>query len=555
MNMKKFNTRIAKYFTGLISIIWAISCIAADLTKHLPADITFKSNVSITSFPYDLTHTAVKNVSELVSLSGNVYTVQLDNGIPWQAALDDKPFSDSIQNEWRQHLNAISPAQKIYLAIAPLQDDRISWATEFEGRDAPNWVRNENSLNEKITKAYTNYINRAIDYFNPDFINIGVEAGDLAAKDPGKWTAIEMLFNLTIKSIKEVDFDLPVGISWGLPLLLREDVLLRSSALIENLDYVGISFYPYMGQFYEKIGGIELPQPPDQWRLPFDWLQANIKKPVAICETAYSSHDVELPEYQLNMPSSSKLQIQYIEELANTASKYDYLFTVFFLSVDYDVLMDKLGIPEMALWRNTGFFNADLTPKPAWEAYQKYWLDAVPDNSAEKLPEVKLPGTLNSGLRHKQIIDDKVIYSIVFDSEEQLFESEDKVKLGSSNIMQWTYKIKPDDWAWALKSINPGSLKGSKSIVLRIRSDQPGNIYLQLKESSGEGFYKLLHIDKSWKVVELPLESFELDRHTSKNNKLNMEDVENIMFADDAGKPGCCVDNRLIEVSEILFKK
>jgi hypothetical protein len=45
---------------------------------------------------------------------------------------------------------------------------------------------------------------------------------------------------------------------------------------------------------------------------------------------------------------------------------------VWFLGIDYDKLYAKLpaGSKAMKLWRNIGFFDGELRPKPAWEIWK-----------------------------------------------------------------------------------------------------------------------------------------------------------------------------------------
>ncbi|MFV0252119.1 MAG: hypothetical protein ACK5H2_02145 [Beutenbergiaceae bacterium] len=344
------------------------------LEQHLPETVAYAHDVSISPFPYDLTAESVDEVGSLVGRAGNVYTVQLDNGIPWQDADSGSEFDAGVSEEWQRHKDYIQPGQQVYLAIAPLQDDRMSWATGFDGADAPRWATWPDLDLERLSAAYLNYVERAVEYFGPTYLNIGVEAGDLAHNDPELWLTLASVLEQTYRQIKAEQPAVQVGVSWSLPLLMQVPVLERSDTLIAALDYVGISFYPYLDQFYSKIGGVSLAEAPDQWRMPYRWLRENIDKPVAICETGYSSAAIRLDDFDLDIDGDPALQSQYVDELAAIAGRDGYLFTVFFLAVDYDALTSKLGLPAMELWQNTGFFDAQLQPKPAWQSYIRSWL-------------------------------------------------------------------------------------------------------------------------------------------------------------------------------------
>ncbi len=341
-----------------------------------PTNAPQKTLVSITPFPFDLTAAAASSVAKITSENETLATVQLDNGIPWAEALDGEPFSADVMGQWQRDKDAIGTNRMVYLAIAPLQEDRVHWALGPGGASSPSWAANEKTLTPKLKQAYGNYVLRAIDYFNPQFLNLGVEAGDMAWKKPGKWPSFTALFDSCCARVREKNPSIKIGISFSLPLLMNKGVAKRAKSVIDTSDYVGISFYPYLSDFYVKLGAQPLPAPPLQWREPLAWLATNISKPIAICETDYSSDPVSLPSYDLKMDANPDLQRAYVTDLAAIARRENYLFTVFFLSVDCDALMSKLPAEAAAngLWTHCGFLDKQLREKPAWQAYRETWL-------------------------------------------------------------------------------------------------------------------------------------------------------------------------------------
>lgn len=331
--------------------------------------------VGIGPFPYDLTTEAVERVRKLVEANGSVYCVQLDSGVPWNAAATGGAFDAATMDTWKRHRDSIAPHHQVYLAIAPLAEDRTSWATAPAGDSAPAWARDETHLAPELQAAYLRYVLRAVEYFRPTYLNIGVEAGDLAAKLPSKWPLFERLFLATKAAVAKAHPGLKIGISSGLPLLAMPGVLPRARRVLDASDYVGISFYPYMSEFYARFGAALLPAPPGQWRDPLAWLAQNVRTPIAMCETAYSSQDVRLLRFNLVLHGTPELQQQYVSDLAAIAARDRYLFTVFFLTVDYGALMEKLrpGDETPRLWEFTGFFDRQLAEKPAWASYRTAW--------------------------------------------------------------------------------------------------------------------------------------------------------------------------------------
>jgi hypothetical protein len=560
--MKPQRTRFSKILRGVFTILFislfglgvctVITCAEQSTLPTLPEPGPVKTSsatkVSISPFPYDITPQAVQRVKKICQENGNLYTVQLDNGIPWQAALENKALPMEIQEDWEGHRSAITRHQQVYLAIAPLQDDRISLATDHGGKKAPSWVRNASPNDPKVLKAYQNYVLRAIKYFKPHYLNIGVEAGDMAAKKPGQWKAFVTLYNQTRQAVKTRHPKLQIGISWGLPLLMKAGVLSRCQDLINQSDYVGISFYPYMGQFYRKIGGRSIPTtPPAQWREPYKWLRHYVKKPIAICETAYSSSRVRVAEYGLDMSANHAHQSQYVEDLAKISQRDGYLFVVFFLAVDYDELSRKLKVPAMALWEHSGFFDKNLKPKPAWAAYQRAWLKRGSKPSESTPPSTQTPSIApNSTSKGKEV-------SIPLTTKAGLFQSTSSVKPIKPNGMRWQYTYKKNDWPWAIKDLSTVSLAGTKAISFSIRSSRPGPLFLHFEETSGETHFKIIEVGSTWKTVSYPYSSFAPDPAKKKNGTIEPATLKSFMLADSMGAEKGIKGSRSIDISNIKF--
>jgi hypothetical protein len=348
---------------SVVAALSVLSATAAPLT------------VSINPFPYDTTLTAMENVTRITTQNDNLSTVQLDDGIPWQQALNGTAFSAALMAEWQARRNQIG-TNPVYLAIAPLAEDRSSWAPPYGGGSPPAWAVSNANASPSLKLAYANYVLRAMNYFQPAYLNIGVEAGDMAARTPSRWPQYVAVFNDCMAAVRATNASLKVGISFSLPLLMESNVVSLAGNVIAQSDYVGISFYPYLSQFYAVLGAAPLPAPPAQWQAPLQWLEQFAPKPVAICETGYSTQPVVLTNYGLNMPGDESTQAAYVKDLAGFATRDNYLFTVFFQSVDSAAYMQTLPPAEIndTLWTYTGFFDTNLNAKPSWANYEAFWL-------------------------------------------------------------------------------------------------------------------------------------------------------------------------------------
>ena len=261
----------------------------------------------------------------------------------------------------------------VYLALAPLDKDRKSLApaTGEKDREAmPEELRGVPLDDASVKKAYLNYARRAVKQFRPRYLNLGIEAGQMMSRDFPRWPEFEHLYEHVRGAIKTEYPDLQIGISFGLGDLRARKEAEAARRLIAQSDYVGISFYPYASSFDEKFGA-----PPYRgdkpWREPLAWLRAYTDKPLAICETGFTTQDIEIPQFGLKMQGSPDAQAAYTRELFEIARRDRYAFVVWFLAIDYDKLYAKLpaGSDAMKLWRNIGFLDGELRPKPAWEIW------------------------------------------------------------------------------------------------------------------------------------------------------------------------------------------
>lgn len=541
-------------------LVWAVVVWAMGAAGGVPPT---RARVSVSPFPYDLTADAVRRVSSLIHSNADVYTVQLDNGVPWAEALSGKPFPESLQDQWRRHKESIAPHHKVYVAIAPLAEDRTSWAGAPKGSSAPAWARDETRLTEELRTAYGKYVLRVVEYFGPDYLNIGVEAGDMAAKLPRKWPQFEALFAATATAVKASHPKIAVGISTGLPFLQMDSVLKRASRVFEQSDYVGISFYPYMSEFYEKFGAARLPAPPAQWREPLEWLHRNTQKPIAICETGYSSEAVRLPKYGLALQGDPATQAQYIEDLADIALRDHYLFTVFFLAADYDALMRKAspGDDRHRMWGRTGFYGTNGVAKPAWGSFQKAWFNgrkAAALKSGSPAPVERLFG---GGAEEAPGHVSGPGGELAFRSDKDLFVTPPPGLItlekdpGAAPYMRWSYTYHPGQFCWAVRELTPGSSRGARGLSFSMRSGRSDPILLQVEESDGEAFYAVVTPSADWAATKLRWADFKVAAGKKRDGVLDPAQLVRITIADAAASDKKATGSRTIDLSGLAFER
>ena len=385
-------TRFTHYLCISMLVLIGLTACKAEPMQHStniatqPAALAPASGAlkyGFTAFPYDLSLEAIQKVHDIILPNSNLYAIHLDQCMPWKEAAKGTPFPEWLQNDWNDIVSRIPQGHTVYIAVTPTGTDRRSMATpcsneegkpgdllaEFSGKDYDNVA---------VQQAYLNYVKRVVEHFKPQYINIGIEMSELALQHPDEWPAYAGLYLATKAELKQQYPNLQVGMEFVLQSLMTPRVAELVKPVIDQSDYVGISFYPYGSEFGEIFGATALPGTKDgaQWKQPMDWLRAYTDKPIGICETGYTTRDFRLNVAGgIDFPGSKDLQQQFLRDLVRYAKRDNYAFVVWFISVDYEALMAKIGSAGAEwknIWVNTGLFDADLKPKPAWNEWKKF---------------------------------------------------------------------------------------------------------------------------------------------------------------------------------------
>jgi hypothetical protein len=249
------------------------------------------------------------------------------------------------------------------------------------------------------------------------------------------------------------------------------------------------------------------------------------------------------------MEGSTKLQKAYIEDLGTIAERDDYLFVVWFLAIDYDELYKKIpeGDGSNKIWRNIGFLDGKLRPKPAWESWQR--VAGVDVRSAKWLPYEDSP---------KDSDRSRESYQIGFWEKGDLFEGPDSPSLDKGygdgeKAMRWSFTYKKGRWQWATKSLKRGSLADFKTVSFWIKSDRSLPMFFQLEERGGEAFFAVIDVEGEWKQVELDFEDLQVDPQKEKDGRLDPRQLTQILIADEAGASNREKGKRSIWISGLTF--
>lgn len=314
---------------------------------------------------------------------GDLVALFLQDGIPWdeaEAGLPVTEFPEGIRGFYEfqlQMINGAAPNHARYVAINPVSPDYRQLAA--------NWSRvtNEPLLypwntydfdHPRVKNAFLNYTRAVVNFFQPTYLNIGIETNILLARNYEHWPAYLELHRHLYTSLKQEFPSLPVMVSVQYEHLLGlhsdssslEERLADSypgvlkaetAKLLQFSDILALSTYPYMVQ-HNAITE-------DYFTAGAD-LAASKGIGLAIDQTGYSSVPLEI--LGTHLPGSEEAQMQYVNFILWDAQRRGMQFVVNFIGTDYGT---RYGTDPVSMaWAYTGLFREDNTAKPAltlWE--------------------------------------------------------------------------------------------------------------------------------------------------------------------------------------------
>lgn len=136
------------------------------------ADSTTRTfRMGFTGFVYDFAPEAVNASRQFVRENGDILAHHIE-GVPWGQVVNGQTFPKALLDEWEGKKLATPLTGKVYLAISPgrgelkMADKAGSLPTELKGKSYDDPV---------VMKAYLNYCRRAIEFFKPDYLAIGID--------------------------------------------------------------------------------------------------------------------------------------------------------------------------------------------------------------------------------------------------------------------------------------------------------------------------------------------------------------------------------------------
>jgi hypothetical protein len=320
--------------------------------------------MGFTGFVYDYTLEAVAATHKFVRENGDILCHHIE-GVPWAQALSGEPFPAAMLKEWQDKKSAAAPGMKIYLAISPGRGDL---KPADKGGPVPSELAGKAYDDPLVLKAYLNYCRRAIEFFAPDYLAIGIETNEIYSSGANKWRGYVSLHQYIYTELKKERPNLPIFASWTLHNMVKErgKMLEEWKKLMPYNDLVAVSYYPFFVEDTNRLTAL-------------DWMTEqfdSFTKPYAIVETNDAAERLPLPSYKVVIEGTPEKQTAYYRRLLGLAQERRFVFVISFIHQDYDALWEKIKAfsPELFMaWRDCGLLDEDGKPRPIYWLWKSYF--------------------------------------------------------------------------------------------------------------------------------------------------------------------------------------
>ena len=204
--------------------------------------------------------------------------------------------------------------------------------------------------NAKVRDQFKIDITRVVDFYKPDYLTLGVEVNYYALTNPDDYKYFIQTFNELKTIFSKKNTKLKVGLSFQLELLYGHHIdwkqirtLEPLNAIVENLDYLGISTYPDSNSSYNKDF--------DNSVNYLDSIKSLYSLPIGISETGLITEKY-----------NDDQRIKYIQIIYTKFNKLDLKFLIWGSIIDN---------PTKFSWENTiGLIDSQGKPKKEFQTWK-----------------------------------------------------------------------------------------------------------------------------------------------------------------------------------------
>jgi hypothetical protein len=367
-------------------------------------------------------------IASRIGTDATLINIHMDAGVPWPEAYadtfasSDLPYSPAVKGTWSTYRAHVPPGHQVVISINPLgvprdllapyfgvgegftYDDQFHRIPDGQVKDAPSRVLpapwdTYDFDDPHVKQAFLSFAKRAIQFFQPDYLLVTIEASATLNEDPAKYDKYLALQAFVYQQLKADPAyrHVPIGVSvsatsfmvdeYGVALKWDEvpdrKRLLQVQGLLDLapfVDFIALSYYPHYGRFDAN----------QILASSFDELialLARTRKPIAVSETGWPGESFTLLGYPFR--ASPEQQAAFYRHLLYELEKslLPIEFVVSFQVRDNDYAWERLRQkslltpPEVSpmfvefykYFRDIGLYDGDGVPRPS----SSFWLETL----------------------------------------------------------------------------------------------------------------------------------------------------------------------------------
>jgi hypothetical protein len=327
-------------------------------TTMIPHDMSLEGIAALQAF--------VKEYSELVGR-------KLDDGIPWQEALDKTFYPEDLEKKIAEDSQR-PEGKKVFLATTPLHKEKEAKADWFGAKpDDPRAVawKGRDLDDPDVVRAYANWCRDLIRRFQPDYFAYATEVNQLAAKNPQRWKKFAVFAKEIYLTLKKENPSLPIFVTLNVETYYENETVQKKmiSQVAPFSDYACVTSIPFFVQ-------------PNPAKIPKDYFAkvaaAIPGKPFAVAETCFIAEDLRILAEERT--GKAAWQDDYLRFLLDEAARLNGKFVVWSIPRDCDALHQKLAenpvTAPMAeffkLFKDSGLLDGEGRPRKSFDTWAKW---------------------------------------------------------------------------------------------------------------------------------------------------------------------------------------
>ncbi len=359
---------------GAVLALVASACAGSESTSSsasVPSTVTTPSTVTAPTssvetsptrwgfvpFPAGPDAQSVGDVFRFVAAEGDLVAFHFDDGIPWQGLLEGSDLPPALVGEMAalRGFTESNPELSVYVATAIINQKRDAIPGSWRAGDPPQDIAGRSFDDPDVREGIRRWVRYLAKELEPDWFNVAVEINMYETAEPSDYPNLASLYRELYQEIKTAYPDTVVFASFQMELADP----LAAQDLVESLDMVGISTYPY-------ITGDGFPSE--------DYLDsvADLGLPLAMAETGYPAATLPtLSGVEMFTPSD---QAAYVGWLGRRAESPGLAFVTWFFPTDITGMIDPLPAADQdvaRLFEFLGLRSADGTARPALDEWRK----------------------------------------------------------------------------------------------------------------------------------------------------------------------------------------